>query len=256
MQTGKMVDIAGLGDQHTALAGRRSLWVHGAAMTGATWDSFRADLPAAIAPDLPGRGDERALPGPSVEGYAHVFERHLDAQTVVIGHSLGGMVALELAARSPEQVSALVLIEAVATVRESAVLRALPWFLGPLLKTVPPRLFLRLAGLPESLHVRHEMMRHAKRLKGQTLRDDMIAAATYDGRRHLAGLRCPTCVIVAIGNRATHPGAKLLAETIPNAVHRTVEGRHLLHVDNPQGVRSTIEDFLRAQVGGSIPMSS
>jgi pimeloyl-ACP methyl ester carboxylesterase len=256
MQTGRSVDIAGLGVPPSTLTGRRSLWIHGAAMTGATWHSLRTDLPAAIAPDLPGRGNEPALPGPSVESYADVIERHLDSGSVVIGHSLGGMVALELAARWPERVSALVLIEAVATVRESAVLRALPWFLGPILKTVPPRLFLRLAGLPESQHVRHEMMRHADRLTGQTLRDDMIAAAAYDGRRHLAGLRCPTCVVVATGNTATHRGAQLLAETIPNAIYRAVEGGHLLHVDNPHGVRSTIEGFLRAQVGGSIPRSS
>ena len=103
-------------------------------MTGATWDGLRADLPAAIAPDLPGRGDEPALPVPSAEGYAHFVQRHLSVGTVVIGHSLGGMVALELGARWPERVAALVLIEAVATVRDSAALRVLPWVLGPILK--------------------------------------------------------------------------------------------------------------------------
>jgi hypothetical protein len=71
MQTGSSVDIAGLGVPPSTLTERRSLWIHGAAMTGATWDSLRADLPAAIAPDLPGRGNEPALPGPNVEGYAH-----------------------------------------------------------------------------------------------------------------------------------------------------------------------------------------
>lgn len=68
MQTSRMVNITGLDVPNSILAGRPSIWSHGAAMTDATWDSLRADLWTAIAPDLHGSGDESALPAPSVEG--------------------------------------------------------------------------------------------------------------------------------------------------------------------------------------------
>jgi pimeloyl-ACP methyl ester carboxylesterase len=229
------------------LAAQPSLWIHGAAMTGATWDQMRADLPHSAAPNLPGRSGEAPAPTRSIEAYATALEQDLGEGTVVIGHSLGGMVALELTKRHPARVSALVLIDAVATVRDSTLLRVLPFFLGPLLMALGPRRFLGLAGRRESAKVRAEMLRHAPALRSRSLRDDLAAAAAFDGRPHLAGLSCPTCVIVAEGNRSTHRGADLLAATIPHAVHRSLAGGHLLHVDNPAGLRSTIDEFLRAQ---------
>ena len=67
----------------------------------------------AIALDLPGFG---ASPAPSAAGgaaaYADAVESVLDecaSQVVVLGHSFGGRVALELAARRPDAVASLVL---------------------------------------------------------------------------------------------------------------------------------------------------
>lgn len=69
-----------------------------------------------IAPDLRGRGSSRELPGPySLTRLADDAARVLDAravdQAVVVGHSMGAFVAVLLAARYPDRVTALVLVD-------------------------------------------------------------------------------------------------------------------------------------------------
>ncbi|MBV8979928.1 MAG: alpha/beta hydrolase [Acidimicrobiia bacterium] len=69
-----------------------------------------------VAPDLRGRGDSNQLPGPFGMG-AHAADcaavlQHLGtAPTVVVGESMGAFVAVVLAARRPELVERLVLVD-------------------------------------------------------------------------------------------------------------------------------------------------
>lgn len=68
-----------------------------------------------IAVDLPGSGDANSDPGPyTVERFATGLEELIEilgvAPAVVVGHSMGGKVALRLAVDAPHVVRALVLI--------------------------------------------------------------------------------------------------------------------------------------------------
>lgn len=70
-----------------------------------------------VVPDLPGHGGSTALPAaPSLAGFADrvaaVAEREGAVPAAIVGHSMGGLVALRLAARRPELVRALVLAAA------------------------------------------------------------------------------------------------------------------------------------------------
>jgi pimeloyl-ACP methyl ester carboxylesterase len=64
-----------------------------------------------IVPDLPGHGGSSALPGPPerVDPYAERLAALLNEPAVLVGHSLGAVVALRLAVRRPELVQGLVL---------------------------------------------------------------------------------------------------------------------------------------------------
>jgi len=94
------------------------LLVHG--FGGAAWnfDELAPLLPGRrlLIPDLPGHGGSAPLPAPSLSAFADVLGDVLDAEGVeqadVFGHSLGGVVALRLAARHPERVRRLVLAAA------------------------------------------------------------------------------------------------------------------------------------------------
>lgn len=99
-------------------AGPTVLALHGITATHMGWVEVASRLPdvTVLAPDLRGRGRSAHLPGPY--GFAaHVADlvTLLDVvgcdQVVVAGHSMGGFVATLLAARHPDRVSRLVLLD-------------------------------------------------------------------------------------------------------------------------------------------------
>jgi pimeloyl-ACP methyl ester carboxylesterase len=96
------------------------LFLHG---LGGNWTAWLENLPAAarehrvVAVDLPGFGKSRpASDGISIPGYARTIERFCNEvgldRFIVVGNSLGGWVAAELALRIPERVLAMVLVDA------------------------------------------------------------------------------------------------------------------------------------------------
>src|SRR2546423_5885330 len=91
--------------------------IHGLGGAAANWVALAPLLlrgRRVIVPELPGHGVSSPLPAaPNLNAYADrvgllAARESLDPAPVV-GHSLGGAVALRLAIRRPEQVSALVL---------------------------------------------------------------------------------------------------------------------------------------------------
>ena len=101
-------------------AGPVVVLVHGQPGAGGDWRAL-ADLLSAdhrvIAPDRPGWGaDDRAALG--IAANAEMLEQLLEAAgaqspVTVVGHSLGGGVAIALALKHPERVGALVLVGSV-----------------------------------------------------------------------------------------------------------------------------------------------
>ncbi|MEV0902397.1 alpha/beta fold hydrolase [Actinoplanes sp. NPDC049802] len=84
------------------------LLLHGLGATGDVWARWAEPLERAwpgrwIAPDLPGHGGSAPLPEYTFDAFAEAVRPLLtpDDRTVVLGHSLGGVVALTLAARAP-----------------------------------------------------------------------------------------------------------------------------------------------------------
>ncbi len=228
-----------------------SMWIHGAGLSGATWDGMTASLPLAVTPDLPGHGGAPLLGSPSVEGYADALEPHLPAGAILIGHSLGGMVALELARRAPQPTRALVLIESVPTVRDTWAGRMSATLAAGVFSAMPPRWMGWLSGLGQGAATQAEFEREfAQRSKVQ-IAAALEASLRYDGRFALATIAIPTLVVVGRNNSATHRGARLAAHGIAHARFLTLPGGHMLHTDNPTQLRRTIDDFLRKALNPS-----
>ena len=90
------------------------LLVHG--FGGAAWN-FSELVPLLpgrrlVIPDLPGHGGSSPLPAPTLAGFADVLADIVDGPLDVLGHSMGGVVALRLAERHPSLVRSLVLAAA------------------------------------------------------------------------------------------------------------------------------------------------
>ena len=62
-----------------------------------------------LVPDLPGHGGSAPLPAASMSALADAVAELLPGPLPVLGHSMGGVVALRLAERRPELVTGLVL---------------------------------------------------------------------------------------------------------------------------------------------------
>lgn len=90
--------------------------VHGFMGGSPQWDSQRAafDKTQVVALDLPGFGKNAHLEAlTSIEDYAEWALNELASQKVaqfhLVGHSMGGMIAQEMAARAPDRIKRLVL---------------------------------------------------------------------------------------------------------------------------------------------------
>ncbi|HEX4686831.1 MAG TPA: alpha/beta fold hydrolase [Nocardioides sp.] len=93
------------------------LAIHGITSSSRTWPFVAAALDRPLfAPDLRGRGRSNHLAGPAgiaqhADDCAAVVEATGGVPLVVVGHSMGGFVATVLAARRPDLVRGLVLVD-------------------------------------------------------------------------------------------------------------------------------------------------
>lgn len=226
-----------------------TVWLHGAGLAGDTWQPITKGLPRAITPDLPGHGRAPLADHPRVERYADALSNIVPQGAVLIGHSLGGMVALELTARSQHKIKALVMIEAVPTVRDRLSGRISASIAASLFGSMPTSWFAWLSGLGQCQETRAELRRQMSRTDRSRIAAALEAASQYDGRPHLPHINVPTLVIVGKNDTATHYGAKLIAERVEGAEFLQLSGGHMLHSDNPVQLRRSIDGFLRRTIG-------
>jgi pimeloyl-ACP methyl ester carboxylesterase len=97
------------------------LAIHGITGNGRVWRSVARDVTrstqrSVLAPDLRGRGENAALPGPyGIAGHVADMLSVLDQmeveRAVLVGHSMGAYVAARIAAEYPERTAGLVLVD-------------------------------------------------------------------------------------------------------------------------------------------------
>jgi lipase len=100
-------------------AGEAALAFHGITASHVSWRAVARTLESKrtlIAPDLRGRGGSRDLPGPfGMEQHAEDALRLLESRGIdrvdVIGHSMGGFVAMRFATEYPELVRSITLVD-------------------------------------------------------------------------------------------------------------------------------------------------
>ncbi|HZQ81276.1 MAG TPA: alpha/beta fold hydrolase [Gaiellaceae bacterium] len=195
------------------------LLVHG--FGGAAWNwTELAPLLAGrrlLIPDLPGHGGSPPLPAVSLTGFADAVAGLLDEPAGVVGHSLGGVVALRLAERRPELVRGLVLA-APAGISSSSRLATITLGLSGLVQPgrIAGRRADRIARSPRlkqlvfgrfevsNAELLSERMVHGF-LRGPTLHTDALGAglalARDDPRRDLDRVRCPVLVLFGARDR-------------------------------------------------------
>jgi 3-oxoadipate enol-lactonase len=235
--------------------------LHGLGSSAADW-FFQVPAFAArhrvLAPDLPGHGRSTADRPLSVEdmaaAVAALLERLGEPAAHVVGLSLGGCVALTLAAREPERVRSLVLVNAFARLRPAGPRGAARLLarLGLLAVAPMPVVAAQVArGLFPRPDQRALYERAVASLAANPRRRYLAAlgaAAAFDGRAALASIHRPT-LIVAGERDATVPraAAERLARGIAGARLVVVpDSGHATPADQPEVFNRVVLDFLAA----------
>lgn len=95
-------------------SGKKMMLIHGFPETGEVWRNqvdYLKDKFLLIIPDLPGSGQSEMIPDMSMEGMADVLKAILDnedpasGKAALIGHSMGGYIALAFAEKYPGYLS-------------------------------------------------------------------------------------------------------------------------------------------------------
>ena len=202
--------------------------LHGLGQTPQSWQDQVTAMPSgfkAVAPWLrglrPGRAQEFSVEGAADDVLA-LLNQHGVEQMSLVGVSLGAMVALDAAVRSPGNVSHLVLAAG---------------------QVNPPKSVMRMQRLVFS-------MVPAKRLASMGVEkrrflQALDQAATIDYRSRLGQVTARTLVVVGADDKANLTAARDLAAGIPGARLEVIPGvGHQPNVEDPAAFNALVWPFL------------
>ncbi|MBM3565847.1 MAG: alpha/beta hydrolase [Alphaproteobacteria bacterium] len=240
--------------------GKRTLvFLHGAGMDHTVW-SFQARRfahrnRAALAPDFPGHGRSGGEALRSIADMAAWVAAFVDAlkieETVLVGHSMGSLVALEAAGILGARARGLALIgtaarmavhpDLLAAARNGEARAAdmiLGWSFGErgtVGGNIAPGVWMQGAG-----------RRLLERALGGALGSDLAACDAYTGSdKAAARVRCPTVVVWGAADRMTPPAeGQRLASAIAGAKTVAVpKCGHMAMIEEPAAVSAAIAEI-------------
>lgn len=248
------------------------VFIHGAGHDHSVWTLqtryFASHGWNVAAPDLPGHGQSEGPALTSIEALADwtvaLLQRLEAPRVVLVGHSMGSLIALQAAASAPQRLAGLVLVgsvapmpvappllEATLTARDKAHRMINQWSYAPRAQlgasSIPG---LNLTGLNERL-----MQRQA----AGVLHGDMAACNAYTGGFDAAEkVRCPVLLLSAALDRMTPPKAvspladAFAAEIKVNQVVLPGAG-HAMMSEAPGAVLDALWQFAQPLRSGSTP---
>lgn len=229
--------------------GPGAVLLHGAGGSHLDWPTSLRRLSGAhvYALDLPGHGRSGPPGRNRIEGYADVVVAFLEAmklqRAVLIGHSMGGAIAQELALRQAPGLVGIVLMGTGARLRVSEeILRGLRDNPGNTLDTILEGYWGEDA--PDSL--KEHAHRRLQEVDDEVLYGDFLACDRFDRMNQVQEIRLPTLVISGTVDRMTPlKYGRYLAQQIPNARLEIVEGgSHMMALQKPREVGAYVEDFI------------
>ena|SRR5438093_5827375 len=234
----------------SAMSGRAApeiLFLHPVGLDHNIWTDVLAPRGRAI--DFPGHGTEPPAETVSMTGLADYVLSHMSEPVTLVGLSLGGAVALQVALRAPESVASLVVACSTATARPPVMLERAAAIrdggMAGVLQSTLERWFtpdaLATPGHPGVEYARERLLDD----DAETIAGYWEAMAEHDVASDLPSINVPTTIIAGARDAAGGPDAmEPIARSIPGAVFEVVDGPHMLPLEQPREFRAAVDRHL------------
>jgi pimeloyl-ACP methyl ester carboxylesterase len=234
-----------------------AVFIHGASHDHSVWALqsryFAYHGWNVFALDLPGHGRSAGALLSSIEDAASWLLRFLDAasiaQSALIGHSMGSLIALEAAAQAPQRVTKLALIGTAAPMQVGEALlnaaRANDSTAHDMVTIWGHRS--RSGANPNpGMWMMGYNLRLNERAGENVLFTDLNACNNYRAAAESAArVQCPALVLVGQRDIMTPPkAAQALAKALPQSRVVSVDAGHALMIEQPDAVLNALRGFL------------
>lgn len=228
------------------------------------WDPQVADFKSAgyepIALDLPGYGARPPVDHMTFDMLAADVEAAVDARKldrpVIVGHSLGGMIAQTCLRRRPDGYRAAVLSGTSPAFgnpggdfqRKFVSDRLAPLDAGGTMADMAPAVAKQLMGPNADPENRALLVEVMSAISPRTYRAAVQCLVGFDERGNLGNIQVPVlCLVGALDNNAPPAVMERMASKIPAARYVCLPGLgHMPNLESPQAYDAAIVDFLRA----------
>ena len=225
--------------------------IHGPGDSHLAWPAAMRRLPGEriYALDLPGHGSSEGTGRHDVLDYARDVIGFMDEvglrTAVIVGHSLGGAIALTLAVNNPEHVLGLCLIGAAARMPVNASI------LSGLSTPDEYRSAVSLiSAYSYASETSHDLKKPAEQrmlaARPAVLQGDFVACDSFDLRSELPRIQVPTLILCGAEDRIVPvERARATHGALPNATLRIIAGAgHMVMLERPVESASELERFL------------
>src|SRR5512139_893285 len=246
--------------------------IHGIASSYHNWDDLIPELVqegyACYALDLLGHGDS---PKPESRAYqmewmyqhfaGWVKSLHLTEPAILIGHSLGGYLALEYARRVPAWTRSLVLVDPLYSLSQLPLLLRRtyrrPHLSHFIIGRTPPWMFRLIVDMTSVVMGNGTGAVHSlpERIRAQTALDYgrtspgvyNIINTSWDLNGSLSSISFPTLVVWGDRDQTLSPGSfSKLVNQMPRATGKVLRAGHVPHQTNTEEFNQIVMEFLRS----------